>query len=238
MSTNRQTPPHPSFLALDRLSLDVGSASQVSEHVAGCELCQQHLRTLGHALPPAALPAAIAAIEGRQRRLRAWWAGASLLAAAACLMLVLGRGASGPSTEAPAVYVGAKGFASVWIYVKRGSSTALWDGKRPVVVGDRLRIKLDSADFRRVQVYSVKDAKSPELLYSGSLTPGQSTLPDAWEVDGEPGDERLVVALTNDPVAPDWERWLKGEAAAGVSVHSFVLPKSAGVTPDASAPGR
>lgn len=233
MSTSRQTPPHPSFLALDRLSLRSAS-SEVGEHVAGCELCQQHLRTLAQALPPSALSGTIAAIERRQRRVRTWWAG-SLLAAAACLVLALGRAGPVSSTESQAVYVGSKGFASVWIYVKRGGSTTLWDGKRPVAAGDRLRIKLDSAGFTRIEVYSVKDPNAPELLYSGSLTPGQSTLPDAWEVDGEPGDERLVVALTNEPVKPDWARWLKGEATAGVSVHSFVLPKSTGLGPDAGA---
>lgn len=41
----------------------------------------------------------------------------------------------------PAPYVRAKGFASVWIYVNRGASTELWDGKRPIAA-DRLRVKL------------------------------------------------------------------------------------------------
>lgn len=238
MSTSRQSLSHPSFLVLDRASL--GSASpRVNEHVAGCELCREYLRSLEQAPPPGAQVGVLVAIQGRQRRLRAWWAGASLLAAAACSILVLGRGASTPpATQAQAVYVGVKGLASVWVYVKRGDSTELWDGRRPLVAGDRLRIKLDSAGFARVAVYSVKAPHAPELLYSGGITPGQNTLPDAWEVDGEPGDERLVVALMNDPVEPEWARWLKGEASAGASVHSFVLPKSSSVAPDPVGSGR
>jgi hypothetical protein len=220
-----QTPPHPSSLALDRLSLGLASA-EVSEHVRRCEVCQQQLRLLAEA-PPAPDPAAVwARIAERERRSRVWWTGASLLAAAACLVLVVGRASVTPAGDMPAPYVGAKGFASVWIYVKRGASTELWDGKRPLAAGDRLRIKLDPAAFRRVEVYSVKDPRAPELLYAGPTAPGSSTLPDAWEVDAQPGAERLVVVLANAPTKPVWDRWLAGEVPTGVSVHPFVLPKA------------
>jgi hypothetical protein len=217
--------PHPSFLALDRVSLGLASA-EVSQHVSGCEVCQRHLRDLAET-PPAPEPSGVwSGVARRERRARAWVAGASVLAAAACLLLVLGRAPVTTTPEEQPTYVGAKGLASVWIYVKRGAQTELWDGKRPIAAGDRLRIKLDPAAFRRVEVYSVKDPRAPEQLYAGAVAAGSSTLPDAWEVDGEPGAERLVVVLANAPTQPAWERWLAGEVPAGVSVHPFVLPKA------------
>jgi hypothetical protein len=239
MSTSHEASPHPSFLALDRFSLGTAS-SQVGEHVASCDECQQYLQALAQLPAAAAWPAIQAGIaEQRRRTHRRWVAAASGLAAAAGLAFALTRLGPAPSGEQNGpVYVGAKGFASVWIYIKRGNATQLWDGKQPVFAGDRLRIKLDPAGFRQVAVYSVKDPEAPELLYRGSVVPGQSsTLPDAWEVDGEAGAERLVVVLSSEPVKPAWNRWLKGEAEVGISVLSFVLPKSSSVPPDTSAGG-
>jgi hypothetical protein len=176
-------------------------------------------------------------MQRRRTQLR-WGAALSGLAAAACLAFALTRLGPAPAEENGPVYVGAKGFASVWIYIKRGSATQLWDGKQPVFAGDRLRIKLDPSSFRQVAVYSVKDPEAPELLYTGGVVPGESsTLPDAWEVDGEAGAERLMVVLSNEPVKPAWNRWLKGEAEVGILVLSFVLPKSSSVPPDTSAGG-
>ncbi len=240
MSISQEVSPHPSFLALDRFSLGATS-SQVAEHVRSCDECQRYLRALAEAPPSAVLPSIQAGVaEQRRRTQRRWGAAASVLAAAACLAFALTRLAPSASSEKTGpLYVGAKGFASVWIYVKRGTVTQLWDGKQPVFAGDRLRIKLDPSGFRQVAVYSLKDPETPELLFTGSVAPAQSsTLPDAWEVDGEPGAERLVVVLSNEPVQPSWNRWLKGEVEAGISVLSFVLPKSSSVPPDTSAGGR
>jgi hypothetical protein len=236
-----QSPPalssvHPSYLALDRAALGATS-SDVSEHLASCEECRRYVEALGEApavsglLP---LRAALARSRRDARRFR-WLGAASALAAAACLVLFLGRSGP-PSVEPPAPYVGAKGFSSVWIYVKHGSATKLWDGKQAITVGDRLRIKVDPAGYRRVEVYSVKNPDAPELLYSGSVTPAQSaTLPDAWEIDSEPGAERLLVVFSNFPVKPSWGKWLRGEAEPGVVVLPFVLPKSVGsASPDPS----
>src|SRR5213075_554773 len=101
-----------------------------------------------------------------------------------------------------------------------------WDGKQALAGGDRLRIKVDPAGYRRVEVYSVKTPEAPELLYSGSVTPAQSvTLPDAWEIDSEPGAERLMVVFSNEPVKPSWGKWLRGQVEPGVVVLPFVLPK-------------
>jgi hypothetical protein len=226
------TPAHPSFLILDRMSLGLASP-EASEHVAACAVCQQYLRALAEAPAAPPSPAVWSAVAHERKRARTRYlsAGASLLAAAACLAL-LGRASFAPLPEQKEAYVAAKGFPSVWIYVKRGAAVQLWDGKQAVATGDRLRIKLDPATFRRVEVYSVKDPQAPQLLYAGAVAPGQSTLPEAWEVDAEPGAERLAVVLASGPTQPAWDRWLSGDVPADVSVHSFVLPKSTGATPE------
>ncbi len=159
------------------------------------------------------------------------------VAAAACGLLFVALRPQpdlplGPHEQPP--YVAAKGFLSVWIYVKHGANTELWDGKKPLFVGDRLRLKVDPGHFHRVEVYSVKPPEAPTLLYAGSVVPGQSaTLPEAWEVDAEPGAERLVVAFSNEAVKPVWPDWLQGKVQPGVSVLPFTLPKSMSADPDA-----
>lgn len=229
---------HPSCLALDRAALGAAS-SGVAEHLAGCEVCRSYVDGLGDAPSVSAMAPIRAGVarahQRRQNVLRSRWiAGTSAVLAAACLLLLVGR-TKPPVVDQPVPYVGAKGFSSVWIYVKHGSATKLWDGKQAVAGGDRLRIKVDPAGYRRVEVYSVKNANAPELLYSGSVEPTQSvTLPDAWEIDSEPGAERLMVVFSNAPVKPNWGNWLRGHVESGVVVLPFVLPKSRVASPDSS----
>jgi hypothetical protein len=216
------------------------SSSDVTEHLASCKECRRYLEGLREAPPISTLlpiRAGIAqALRDRQKTLRLRWAGAtSAILAAACLLLIVGRIKPSMVDQLPA-YVGAKGLSSVWIYVKRGSATKLWDGKQAIAAGDRVRIKVDPAGYGRVDVYSLKNADAPELLYSGSVAPTESViLPDAWEIDSEPGAERLMVVFSNEPVKPNWGRWLRGEVEPGVVMLPFVLPKGAVAGPDASA---
>jgi hypothetical protein len=220
---------HPSYLALDRAIVGT-PLPEVQAHLNHCDECRKYVAAL--AMP--AESSGFAEIErriARERRVRRglWWSAIPIAAAASgILFLKLNPQPALPETPG---YVGAKGFLSVWIYVKHGSSTTLWDGKKQLFVGDRLRLKLDPGRFRRVEVYSVKDPSAPALLYRGQVVPGQSaTLPDAWEIDQEPGDEHLVVVFSNEPVEPVWSDWLHGKSQPGISLLSFVLPKSA--TPD------
>jgi hypothetical protein len=225
---------HPSYLALDRHSLGQ-KQDHVAQHLAGCEACRKHVESLSVAAPEPMLRAVETKLAAtRQRRARAWWAASSVLAAAACLILLLGR--LGPqSMDERAPYIGAKGQLSVWIYVKRGAVTQLWDGKQPVFPGDRLRMKVDPSTFDRVEVYSVRAPEAPELLHAGSVAPGKSvSLPEAWEVDSEPGAEHLVVVFSKGRVTPVWDEWLRGQVEAGVALLQFVLPKSGAAPPDAS----
>ena len=227
-------PTHPSYLALDRFSLGATS-HEVARHLESCADCRSYVQSLADTAPVSGIVALKSGIERQRRsRLRKWWAASSLLAAAACSLLFFGGLASAPVEAVPS-YVGAKGLLSVWIYVKRGPTTQLWDGKQPVFAGDRLRIKVDPAGYDRVEVYSVQEPDAPALLYAGAVAPGRNTaLPEAWEIDGEGRAERLIVVFSNGIVAPTWDRWLKGEVEPGVSVLPFVLPKSSAPPPDSS----
>ncbi len=230
---------HPSYLALDRAALR-SSSSEVTAHLAGCEECRRYVAALGEVPSLEPLRAIRATIARDPRRFRLashprWVAGGSAILAAACALLLVGRAKPPVVVDAPTSYVGAKGFASVWIYVKRGSTTNLWDGKQAIAGGDRLRIKVDPGGYRHVDVYSLKNADAPERLYAGAVSPTQSvTLPDAWEIDSEPGAERLMVVFSISPVTPNWNRWSKGQVEPGVVVLPFVLPKASVAKPDAS----
>jgi hypothetical protein len=220
-------------LALDRYGL--GSSSPgIDAHVSVCDQCRGYVQSLREAPPAVGLVSLRSTIaKHRQRRAQMWWTAGSLLAVAACLLFFVGR-SNAPAAGSP-TYLGAKGLLSVWIYVKRGPTTQLWDGKLPIFSGDRLRIKLNPSTYRHVAVYSMLDAEIPALLYEGEVVPGHNTtLPDAWEVDGEGEAERLIVVLSNEHIEPSWDKWLKSEVEPNVQVLPFTLPKSRTPAVDAS----
>lgn len=225
---------HPSYLALDRAALG-HVAPELRAHLDACPECRGYVASLAE--PPAAADLSEIRRKFAQRKrwpVRALWAALPVAAAACALLFVRHQPVATPAaSEQP--YVGAKGFASVWIYVKRGTNSALWDGKQPFFPGDQLRLKLDPGRFQRVSVYSLHDPAAPERLYAGALRPNQdATLPDAWELDSEPGAERLVVVLSQDAVTPIWPDWLEGKAPANVAVLPFTLPKAPAPASDPS----
>jgi hypothetical protein len=225
MKTSQPQSAHPSYLQLDRAALGGGS-NELRAHLAGCPECRAYLDGLTDAPPESGLFELRRRVEhqGRVNR-RRWWA--VLPAAAAVGLLLAGLRPGEPRRSGEQPYLGAKGFASVWIYVKRGASTQLWDGKEALLVGDKLRLKVDPGRFHHVQVYSLKNVAAPELLYEGDVRPEESfTVPDAWQLDAEPGAERIVVILSDGVVTPRWPDWLEGKAGAGVSVLPFELPKT------------
>jgi len=236
MTTSKESL-HPSYLALDRAAL-TRPGPELESHLQSCEQCRAYLEALA-ATPSVRDRAALQLRLERSHRTRSrWWWGAPPLAVAAGALLFAGLRPQ-PSLPTNPSYVGVKGFPSVWIYVKHGSTTALWNGKAALFVGDQLRLKIDPGQYRRLEVYSVKRPQAPELLYSGNIAPARTmTLPDAWEVDAEPGDERLLVVLSNEPVKPAVAEWLGGKVPASMSVQSFVLPKSLAPdpNPDSGAP--
>ncbi len=216
---------HPSYLALDRAALG-DRTLELEAHLASCTTCRQYLEGLEH--PHATM--SFADVEQRIQRMRSatrrrWWAAVPLAAAACALLFALSP--KPPAAEEPTLYVAAKGLPTVWIYVKRGATTQLWDGKSALHGGDRIRLKVDADGFRHVEVYSVPASNQATQLYAGKLLPGQvTTLPDAWEIDAEPGSERIVVVLSDQHVEPEWGTWLGDKPPAGVSLMPFVLPKS------------
>lgn len=221
---------HPSYLQLDRAAL--GDPSQeLRAHLTDCSECRAYLEGLSDPPPESGLLELRRKVEqSRRAKLRKWWALVPAAAAAVGLLFVgLNGGSRRAVGEQP--YIGAKGFASVWIYVKHGTRTQLWDGKRALFVGDQLRLKVDPGQFQRLEVYSTSNLAAPERLYAGEVSPGQSvTLPDAWELDDEPGPERLAVVLSHEVVVPSWPDWLAGKVQADVVVLPFELPKTRAAT--------
>jgi hypothetical protein len=230
MITSRVAETHPSYLALDRASLGEPSP-ELTAHMESCDECRGYVAGLAEPPPTSGFVRVQQRVELERRSKRRGWfmlLPAAAAAAAAVLFIAVRPQPElpvGPRAEQP--YVATKGFTSVWIYVKHGTNTELWDGKRPLFAGDRLRLKLDPGRFRHVAVYSVKGADTPSLLYAANVTPAESTtLPEAWEVDGEHGPERLVVAFSDEALEPAWPAWLQGQAPPGATVLPFVLPKS------------
>jgi hypothetical protein len=213
---------HPSFLALDRAHLGLASPA-ILAHLSSCEACRNYVESPSSAASASGFSALQRAIE-RQNQPSKWlWAAASL-AAAACALLLVVTHRSPDARPGADVYVGTKGFRSVWIYVKRGAETVLWDGKRPLSPGDHLRMKVDPGNYHQLAVYSL--GQSPTLLYSGRLTPGQNLiLPDAWEIDDSLSDEQLLVVFSDNPVEPEWNEWRLGRVPAGVAALPFTLRK-------------
>lgn len=223
---------HPSFLALDRLHLG-GESSAQAEHASSCGVCRGHLEQLSEAVPDARFVALQRAIAAERRARWSWLGGLGAVAAAACALLLFVALRPSGSVVDESAYVGAKGFRSVWIYVKHGLETELWDGKKPIHPGDRLRLKIDPGSYRHVQIYSLDANDQASLLFESALTPGQNlTLPDAWEVDEAQASERLFVVFGQQSVEPAWEDWLNGKADPNIAVLPFVLSK----LPDAGSP--
>lgn len=222
---------HPSYLALDRAALG-GPSSELQKHVEDCPECRAYLEALAEPPAPSGLAEVRRRVAARRSKARFWWAAVPVAAAAGALLFVDAR----VETPREAPYVGVKGFSSVWIYVKREGDTQLWDGKRALQPGDQLRLKVDPGAFRHVAVYAAKEAAPPEPLYAGEVAAGRiSTLPDAWELDAEPGAEQLFVVLSHEPVTPRWAEWRDGKVAPGTAVLPFVLPKTIVVDADADA---
>jgi len=219
---------HPSFLALDRAHLGQ-DVPEVTLHLRTCAECRGYCASLASPGSASGFVAVEQAIARGRRRFSLGWllAPASLAAAVCCIFLVVSRGT--PSAgRVDGDYVGAKGFRSVWIYVKHGTETQLWDGKQSIAPGDRLRLKIDPGSYHHVEVYSLSDPAHPSLLYAGALSPGQNlTLPEAWELDQSPAAEQLFVVFSEAPTKPDWGELRHGKVPAGVAVLPFVLPKTA-----------
>jgi hypothetical protein len=222
---------HPSFLALDRAHLGAPTA-ETRAHLSGCEACRGYLTLLAEPMSASssvALRSKLDASVGQRRLSLAWVFGPASLAAFACALFLFMAHRQPEAGRSDTEYLGAKGFRSVWIYVKHGTETKLWDGKTPLATGDRVRLKLDPGSYHHVEVYALSDPRHPALLYSGVLSPGHNfTLPEAWELDDSKAAEQLYVVFSDAPVEPEWDAWRQGRVPRGIAVLPFILSKSGG----------
>jgi hypothetical protein len=199
-------------------------------HLAECARCKAYLDELdalaASARPvlPAAAPATAAiAPRGLRARFRgvALAAGGALALAAGVAIGVRGLPAK------PDGYVGIKGTPAVQVLVHRDRDTGIWDGRSPVHPGDALALRVACEGLRHIAVAAPGPAGWTRL--SNAECPSQSTpLPFTLLVDGEPGDERLAVVLSQDAL----DDQALGEAIQDtrrtreVWAVQFVLPKT------------
>jgi hypothetical protein len=246
---------HVSFLELDRLASGEPCQEETRHHAQSCAQCGDYIARLR--LPASAeLPRWALALRDNGEplrdngeppraiiptpRQRSFWLPA-LLAAALSLGGTLLLLNSGPTESlAPALpplpartpYVAAKGGPSVAVYLKRGELVFLWDGHSKVLPGDRIRLRIQAAEFRSVVVTS-PSLNGPVTLYQGPLH-GDTELPVAWEVDGQGDAERLHVMLTAPASAnPSGDEQSASEQntipqTSATWIQEYVLPKDLG----------
>lgn len=228
---------HPSFFALDALAAGHGEGSEIRVHLQTCARCQAHLarvKTQADSLPawlredPRLTSPQGRAAFSQPRGLFFWknaWAWALPLAIVGAALLFVQLEASRPQ---PA-YTGVKAATpTVWAYVKRGGSTFSWDGTAPLAEGDKLRLKVDPLDYGYISVFSRSHTGQWEKLWSGAAGgPGGRTLPAAWQVDGRPGSEHLLVIVSSlPPEAKDLEGLRGKQQHADLWLQELIFQKS------------
>jgi hypothetical protein len=178
-------------MSLDLLALGHGSEADTA-HVAGCEVCRQHVarsQPTREPLPAWAHP-------------RPWWSrwapGGVGLVLAAAVALVLLRAPGEPPLEPQ---TRAKGQPSFALYVEDGGRVHLWNGVEALPPGARLQAKVNGAGFTRVLV-GVETTAGWSTLYEGALAAhGETTLPSSWRVDDHDPALKLGFLLCDGPCA-------------------------------------
>jgi len=208
---------HPSFFQLDRMVL--GSADpEVATHVQDCEICLAHLGRVQQLLP---IPAWLGDLEKTRWT---WWLGGLGACAAAIAVILMIRGPQQPAE------VGAKGAPSVAVYVKRGESVSLWDGRAPFAPGDAFRLKISAQGFGRIVVASIQKDGITEL-YAGPVSArGESMLPPSWTLDAAPGPDILLLVFSQAPLTEDGLRRVAAQLPRTKEIWStrLTLTKSGG----------
>jgi hypothetical protein len=223
------TEQHPSYLELDRHALGAATQPATVAHVAECARCRHYLASaLPAGEPPRWLDASLRPLSAARRTRRWALAGASLAAAAALLLVLLGRGVE------ESEYDGIKGAPAVGVYVLREGNVRLWDGA-PLQSGDRIRLEVAPEQFRRVSVFSLSEGKQPRSLFTGAVTPGaRQVLPKAWQIDAAPTPEQLAVFFSDTEIsAQAAEVLLRARDPREVWLVQLALPKR---TPSEHAP--
>ncbi len=189
----------------------------LSAHVAECARCSAYLADLDALEASGPPPPAVERIARRR-----WMApAAGILALAAGIALYV-------KTRPPEEdhYVGRKGTPAVQVLVHRESDTRIWDGRSPLRPGDALALRVACEGMKHVAV-AAPTTVGWSRLSSASCEDGDAPLPFTLKVDDVPGDEKLAVVLSRDPLDDDTlQRSIaEGRRAANVWVVSFVMPK-------------
>ncbi len=236
---------HPSFLALDSLATGAPASPTVQEHVSFCIVCQQHVARVGpdaEVLPawvrelPASVPPRRGeaphpgrhSLSGLRSRLRALWLPALVMAPALAISLFLLKPQPHDAVRDHEAYVGVKAASPmVWAYVKRGDDTFLWDGSTTVLPGDLLRLKVDAMNHTHISAFGRDASGAWQRLWTGPAGgKGPTSLPVAWQIDSQPGDERILLVLSKEAVRSEDVNELKGkEPDPRWWLTELVLPK-------------
>jgi hypothetical protein len=227
---------HPSFFALDQAVASGNISVTLQQHADACQQCRQHLARIQPA--KGVEPAWVANLASQQARIVAlvvpkrslstlvqWLVTfkyplmLAVPAAAALLFLVRPSPRLGQGVDADP-YVGVKSAGPMlWTYIRRSEKTFLWDGTAAVAPGDRIRLKVDPARLTFVSAFSRAEDGSWKLLWAGrSDGKNPLALPVAWEIDEQPGQERLLIVASrqeltaaerSDPgiVSNNQDRW-------------------------------
>jgi hypothetical protein len=211
---------HPGSLTLRRLLAGEAVGGEITEHAAGCDVCQATLRafTAEQQAFEAELPFErfAAGVERAARQPRAVSAQRrwvpTVLALAAGVTLIVGVQRL-LSTLEPAQGINRlKGGATVELIVagREGQRAASQDPavSERLAAGERVRVGLTRDSWKYALVVSIDDAGeiTPIYLENGRSIPlegaGTTWLPDSLEFTGA-GLERLVVVLTASPLTLD-----------------------------------
>ncbi|MCY1079267.1 hypothetical protein [Archangium lansingense] len=220
---------HPSSLELDRAVLGLDSPG-LREHLACCELCRAHVERARLASP---IPTWVRELRAPPPP-RPWWAPRPRLlvpafaAAAALVTLVLVLPSTPVPTQEP--YVGVKGAPVVTVYIKHGEQVAPWDGRSPILPGDRLRLHVSSAGYGHVLVGTRAEDSRWVALYAAPLEREDMLLPTSWRVDASGGErEELLIIFSQTAVAEEELDELEARDSQDDSLWTtrLVLPKEA-----------
>lgn len=166
---------HPSLLALDRHALQPNA--EIATHLQGCETCRAHVASVQTPLP---IPNWLS-----QKPRRAPWLRLLPVAAALALVAVV------VVPRLQTAETQAKGAPGVGVWVRRGEDISRWDGAKTFRPGDAVRLELSGLGYAHAAVVG-RDGK---VLFRAPA-PSKATMTPAWELDAEPGDEKLTVVYS------------------------------------------
>lgn len=214
---------HLSTLVLHQLrygELEGEAARDAQAHLDDCDQCrgrhQSQLafrRAFDVKAPPITLPvSAPSSWERAQRWLR--WAVVPALVAALALIAVR---TGGPGVDPDGTRL--KGVDDVVVLVE---DLGVLDAGEAIRPGDRLQIRVPAGPWSEAWV-----GDADGLIGRFELEPDTQTLsPFALTVDGESGDEELVVVLSEDPLdRASAGAAMSGRRMPGVEVRRLYLPK-------------